>query len=364
MTGAASLFRRDLLDDALPFPPRLARAFHDHWIAVVAMARGDLAYVDEPLYDYVQHDEAVIGHSQANRRPRSVRTHLMDRLRNPTGGSRVVYYYDWHQQLLFAEVLRLRCGQRMAPAKRRTLQRLLSADDRLAGLAWLLGRRTRRLWGHDETLDRELFYGYALARRRAVSAWTAGRRRPNRFLPRDVSIPPDPTAGELTGPATGCECGNGAASGAAGSQQRGRIGQWPRIGLHRPPGPEPIEPAVQASRVPIHQGLPQAEIELPGHDSRQPARRDHVPLAQQVAAAPAHQVVLAARSRAERRGVLVHAPGGPRQPAGATRPAQPQSQVDILEVGEDALVEAAGLEKGVAPVRGVGSGGADRVDDL
>lgn len=192
VTGAASLFRRDLLDDALPFPPRLARAFHDHWIAVVAMARGDLSYVDEPLYDYVQHDEAVIGHSQANRRPRSVRTHLMERLRNPTGGSRVVYYYDWHQQLLFAEVLRLRCGQRMAPAKRRTLQRLLSADDRLAGLAWLLGRRTRRLWGHDETLDRELFYGYALARRRAVSAWTAGRRRPNRFLPRDVSIPPDP----------------------------------------------------------------------------------------------------------------------------------------------------------------------------
>ena len=192
VTGAASMFRRDLLDDALPFPPRLARAFHDHWVAVVAMARGDLAYVDEPLYDYVQHEEAVIGHSQANRRPRSVRTHVMERLRNPTGGSRVVYYYDWHQQLLFAEVLRLRCGWRMTPVKRRTLQRLLSADDRLAGLAWLLGRRTRRLWGHDETLDRELFYGYALARRRAVSAWTAGRRRPNRFLPRDVSIPPDP----------------------------------------------------------------------------------------------------------------------------------------------------------------------------
>jgi glycosyltransferase involved in cell wall biosynthesis len=192
VTGAASMFRRDLLDDALPFPPRLARAFHDHWVACVAMARGDLTYVDEALYDYVQHGEAVIGHSQANRKPRSVRTHLMERLRNPTGGSRVVYYYDWHQQLLLAEVLRLRVWQRMSPEKRRSLRRLLSADDRFAGLAWLLGRRARRLWGHDETLDRELFYGYALARRRAVSAWTAGRRRPNRFLPRDAGIPPDP----------------------------------------------------------------------------------------------------------------------------------------------------------------------------
>ena len=157
-----------------------------------AWPRGELAYLDEPLYDYVQHEQAVIGHSQANRRPRSVRAHLIERLRNPTGGSRVVYYYDWHQQLVLAEVLRLRCGTRMVPAKRRTLERLLSADDRITSLAWLLGRRARRLWGHDETLDRELFYGHALLRRRAVSAWTAGRRRPNRFLPRDVSIPPDP----------------------------------------------------------------------------------------------------------------------------------------------------------------------------
>lgn len=192
VTGAASLFRRDLLDDALPFPPRLARAFHDHWLAVVAMSRGEIAYVDEPLYDYVQHGDAVIGHSTANKKPRSVRRHLAERLRNPTGGSRIVYFYDWHQELLLLEVLRLRCGPRMTPSKRRTLHRLRSADTGVAGLTWLLGRRARRLWGHDETLDRELFYAYALVRRRAVSAWTAGRRRPSRLLPRDAGIPPDP----------------------------------------------------------------------------------------------------------------------------------------------------------------------------
>jgi glycosyltransferase involved in cell wall biosynthesis len=192
VTGAASLFRRDLLDDALPLPPRIAKGFHDHWLAIVALARGEIAYVDEPLWDYVQHEAAVIGHLRANKRPKPVRRHLLDRLRNPTGGSRTVYYYDWQQQQLFGRVLRLRCAPRMEPAKLRTLERLLSADDRLTGLAWLLGRRARRLWGNDETLDRELFYGYALVRRRAVSAWTAGRRRPNQLLSRDMAIPPNP----------------------------------------------------------------------------------------------------------------------------------------------------------------------------
>jgi glycosyltransferase involved in cell wall biosynthesis len=191
VTGASSLFLRELLDDALPFPPELAsRTFHDHWLAVVAMARGEIAYLDEPLWDYVQHGGAVIGHSESNKRPRPIRQHLIERLRNPTGGSRAVYYYDWHQQLLFAEVLRLRCGTRMTARKRRTLGRLLSADSRLVALAWLLGRRARRLWGHDETLDRELFYGHALLRRRAVSLWTLGGRRPNPVLPRDQSVPP------------------------------------------------------------------------------------------------------------------------------------------------------------------------------
>lgn len=192
VTGAASLFRRELLDDALPFPPSLFSPFHDHWLAVVALARGRIAYIDAPLYDYVQHGGAVIGHSEANRRPRPARRELLERLRNPGDGSRVAYYYNWYQQLLYAEVLRLRCWERMTPAKRRTLRRLLSADNSMLAMGWLLGRRVRKLWGHDETLDRELFYAYALGRRRAVSLWTLGRRRPSRLLPRDAAIPPAP----------------------------------------------------------------------------------------------------------------------------------------------------------------------------
>jgi glycosyltransferase involved in cell wall biosynthesis len=195
VTGAASLYRRELLEDALPFPPLLAKGFHDHWLAVVALALGEIAYIDEPLYDYVQHGGAVIGHLGANKRPRPIRQHLVERLRRPTGGARAVYYYDWHQQLLFCEVLRLRCWKRMTSQKRRILARLLGADSGIGGLAWMLGRRARRLWGNNETLDRELFYSYALLRRRAVSLWTAGRRRPSRVLPRDASIPLDADRG-------------------------------------------------------------------------------------------------------------------------------------------------------------------------
>ncbi len=192
VTGAASLFRRELLDDALPLPPYHYKAFHDHWLATVALSLGSIAYVDEPLYDYVQHGEAVIGHSQANQPPRRARVYLLERLRKPGKGSRIAYFYNWQQQRLSAEVLKLRCWDRMPGPKRRTLARLLNADDRITGLLWLLGRRTRRLWGHDETLDRELLYAYALGRRRAVSAWTFGRRHPNRFLPRDQSVPDPP----------------------------------------------------------------------------------------------------------------------------------------------------------------------------
>ena len=36
VTGAASLFRRDLLDYALPFPPRQFTHFHDHWLGLCA----------------------------------------------------------------------------------------------------------------------------------------------------------------------------------------------------------------------------------------------------------------------------------------------------------------------------------------
>jgi len=64
ITGAAALFRRDLLDIALPFPVRIGDAFHDHWLGLCAFVSGGVAYVEQPLYRYYQHSQNVIGHCE------------------------------------------------------------------------------------------------------------------------------------------------------------------------------------------------------------------------------------------------------------------------------------------------------------
>ncbi len=61
ITGAATLFRREVADIAMPFPETPGMQFHDHWLGLVALAAGEIAYVDRPLYDYVQHSGAIFG---------------------------------------------------------------------------------------------------------------------------------------------------------------------------------------------------------------------------------------------------------------------------------------------------------------
>ena len=63
VTGAASMIRASLLADILPFPEPIGPAFHDHWIGLAALLKGSIGYVDRPLYDYVQHEDGVIGHN-------------------------------------------------------------------------------------------------------------------------------------------------------------------------------------------------------------------------------------------------------------------------------------------------------------
>lgn len=62
VTGAASMFKRELLDYVLPFPQHLGDAVHDMFIACTALALGKIQYVDSALYDYTQHSSNVIGH--------------------------------------------------------------------------------------------------------------------------------------------------------------------------------------------------------------------------------------------------------------------------------------------------------------
>ena len=62
VTGAAAMFRRDLLETILPFPAKIGDSFHDHWLACAALARGKIGYIDSPLYDYYQYGRSIIGH--------------------------------------------------------------------------------------------------------------------------------------------------------------------------------------------------------------------------------------------------------------------------------------------------------------
>ncbi len=113
VTGAASLFRRELLDVALPFPEPLGDQFHDHWLGLVALSTGRIAYVDRPLYDYVQHEGATLGHLAAN--AGVSRGVFLARLRRRqwTGlvsGWRAAYFLAYCRLRLLAEVLLMRCG--------------------------------------------------------------------------------------------------------------------------------------------------------------------------------------------------------------------------------------------------------------
>jgi hypothetical protein len=61
VTGAASIFRASLLIDLLPFPEKIGDDYHDHWTACVALAKGNLSYINEPLYSYIQHNSNAYG---------------------------------------------------------------------------------------------------------------------------------------------------------------------------------------------------------------------------------------------------------------------------------------------------------------
>ncbi len=184
VTGAASLMRRDLLDVALPFPPAVGRPYHDHWLGVTALALGRLAYVDRPLYDYVQHTSAQIGHAAANAgAPRGARAHaararnVLSNPRRTFASWRGIYFFDVCRIALFATVLELRAGARIAPGKRRALRRASRWDSSSAAFAQLSVRRLRSLVGRNETLGAEGGLLRGIAWRRAVAA-ISGRRRP------------------------------------------------------------------------------------------------------------------------------------------------------------------------------------------
>jgi GT2 family glycosyltransferase len=192
VTGAASLFPRELLDDALPLPPAQFTHYHDHWLALTALALGDIRFVPRPLYDYVQHEQATIGHATATRMVR-----LRDRLSSLRRGARervrlwrMHYFVDACRMLQLATVLELRCGDRMSRSKRRALDRLMRADRSALAIPRLFARGARELARRrPETLGAEWMLAYAFTWRRLLGA--SGSDRPRQTLRLDALPPPD-----------------------------------------------------------------------------------------------------------------------------------------------------------------------------
>jgi hypothetical protein len=180
ITGAATLFRRAVAELALPFPETPGLQFHDHWLGLVALAAGDVAYVDRPLYDYVQHAGAVFGDvtsGEPERRPRP-------RLR----GGRGAYFLGYLPREVQAQTLLVRCDDRLTAAKRRALERYVAADHSPVALAWLAMRPLRAVVGRNETLASERELAHGIAWRWLVALLARGARRPGR-RPLDASYP-------------------------------------------------------------------------------------------------------------------------------------------------------------------------------
>jgi glycosyltransferase involved in cell wall biosynthesis len=200
VTGAASLLRTELLSHALPFPPAQFAHFHDHWLALTALATGDIAYVPRPLYDYVQHGGAALGHETATRLVGlSQRLRRRRALRERVRLWRLHYFVDACRLLQLATMLRLRCGGLMTTRKRHALERFTGADHRIVPIALLAARGIRDLLrDRPETLGAEWMLALSFLWRRLLALTT--RPRPQRRLRLDAVPPPSlilgPTRGE------------------------------------------------------------------------------------------------------------------------------------------------------------------------
>ena len=202
VTGAASLLNREVLEYAMPFPPAQFAHFHDHWLALVARSIGEIDFVDRPLYDYVQHGAASLGHAAANQMPSlrerlTARPALHDRIRM----RRLHYFVDVSRLLQVVTLLQLRCGERLTGPDRVALARFARADQSVLSALPLGLRGLRELVGRPETLGAEWMLFHAFVWKRLVEA--TAREAPQRRLRLDAVPPPSlalrPTAATVPG---------------------------------------------------------------------------------------------------------------------------------------------------------------------
>jgi glycosyltransferase involved in cell wall biosynthesis len=185
VTGAAMLIRRDVVERALPFPECPGMQFHDHWLALVALASGRLAYVDRPLYDYVQHGGAILGRVVGPGVADRVRGRLqIPRMRDWRGA----YFLGYLPGRMRAQTLLMRCSDTLTASERRGVELYVRADSSPLAFLWFVGRPVRMLFGRTETRGGEWELAVGIVWRWLVSIVAAVPRWPDRYL-LDTSFP-------------------------------------------------------------------------------------------------------------------------------------------------------------------------------
>lgn len=192
IVGASCLFRRDVIERALPFPSGPGWDFHDHWLALVALSLGEVAYVDRPLYDYVQHPGAVLGRvvaeqGAAPRKGAGPRAWIQRR-RGFVDRWRSAYFSMYLQRDLHARLLLTRCASELTRRKRRALLLLVRAPRSPLALVWLALRPARALLGRNETLRVEEVLVRGILWRHLIALRARRRQRPGRSTD-DASFP-------------------------------------------------------------------------------------------------------------------------------------------------------------------------------
>jgi len=193
IVGASCLVRRRTVEQALPFPSGPGWDFHDHWLVLVALSVGEVAYVGRPLYDQVQHPGAVLGRVGAgdDSAAPGKRPGLRDRIEHRRGFLRrwrSAYFSMYLQRDFHARLLLERCGTGLTRRKRRALRRVVAAARSPLALAWLAGRPVRSLFGRNETLGIESVLVRGILWRYLITLRTMGRQRPGRSE-EDASVP-------------------------------------------------------------------------------------------------------------------------------------------------------------------------------
>ncbi|GAA1992011.1 hypothetical protein GCM10009817_37690 [Terrabacter lapilli] len=136
VTGCFSIFRREVLTLALPFPAETELSIHDHWLGVCSEALQGFHFVDAVMHDYVQHRANAIGEVKLRSVPKAMASVMLGResLGQITSA-------PWEWRITMAEALNARTSSSHAKALRIVAQGTLSP-----ALVRLLFRQSLRGW--------------------------------------------------------------------------------------------------------------------------------------------------------------------------------------------------------------------------